>query len=131
MYKTSDCWSTDMLNFDFLGLELISQSHFAHAFSRKLFLLLYSITWSNFIVWLLLLLEIIGSMFIVIVSYPLCAVINCEIYLSVLINPFSYIWPKIQKNAFKVKWKTFFIIVKGHSVVRNCLKPESAPLYEI
>ena len=102
MYETSDCWSTDLLNFDFLGVELISQSHFAQAFSRKIFLLLYSITWSNFIVWLPLLLEIIGSMFIVIVSYPLCDVINCEIYLSFLINPFSYILPKIQSKIWNI-----------------------------
>ena len=32
------------------------------------------------------------------------------------------------KRAFKVKWKTFFIIFKGVSVARICLRPESVPL---
>ena len=32
------------------------------------------------------------------------------------------------KRAFKVKEKTFFIILKGLPVARNCLIPESGPL---
>ena len=32
------------------------------------------------------------------------------------------------KKAFKVKPKTFFIIVKGLSVIKNFLRPERAPL---
>ena len=32
------------------------------------------------------------------------------------------------KSAFEVKQKTFFIIFKGLSVAKNCLRPESAPL---
>ena len=34
------------------GLELVSLPHFLHDFQRKIFLLLYSITWPNFNVWL-------------------------------------------------------------------------------
>ena len=34
------------------------------------------------------------------------------------------------KRAFKVKQKSFFIIFKGLSVAKNCLRPESAPLKE-
>ena len=33
-----------------------------------------------------------------------------------------------RKRAFEVKSKTFFIIFKGLSVAKNCLRPESAPL---
>ena len=32
------------------------------------------------------------------------------------------------KRTFKVKQKAFFIIFKGLSVAKNCLRPESAPL---
>ena len=32
------------------------------------------------------------------------------------------------KSAFKMKQKAFFIIFKGLSVSKNCLKPENAPL---
>ena len=32
------------------------------------------------------------------------------------------------KRTFEVKWNAFFIIFKGHSVAKNCLRPESAPL---
>ena len=32
------------------------------------------------------------------------------------------------KRAFHVIWKVFFIIFKGISVAKNCLRPESAPL---
>ena len=33
----------------------------------------------------------------------------------------------LKKRAFKVKQKAFFIIFKGLSVGKNCLRPESAP----
>ena len=32
------------------------------------------------------------------------------------------------KKVFEVKYNTFFIIFKGLSVAKNCLKPENAPL---
>ena len=43
-----------MLNLDFLqmGLELASPPYFAYNFSRKVFCILYSINWPNFVVWL-------------------------------------------------------------------------------
>ena len=58
-----------MLNIDFLGkgLGIVSPAHFAYDFSTKMFLMLYSINWPNFIAWLPLLLEILGNMCIVIV----------------------------------------------------------------
>ena len=70
LYKTLEYWSRDMLNFNFSekGLALVSPPHFAYDFSRKMFLMLQSINWLNFIVWLPLLLEILGNMCIKIVS---------------------------------------------------------------
>ena len=44
-----------------------------------MFLMLYSIDWPNFIAWLPLFLETLGSMYIAIVCYPGCEVINFEI----------------------------------------------------
>ena len=53
-----------MLNFDFLekGLGTVLPPNFVYDFSRKIFLMLYSVNWPNFIVWLPLLLEILGNM---------------------------------------------------------------------
>ena len=56
------------------GLKLVSLSHFLHTFWRKIFLLLYSINWPNFIVWLPLLCEIFGNICIAIVCKPGCGV---------------------------------------------------------
>ena len=41
-----------MFNFDFLdkGLEIVFPAHFAYNFLTKMFLMLYSINWPNFIV---------------------------------------------------------------------------------
>ena len=71
-----------MLNFDFLekGLGIVSAAHFVYCFSTKMFLL-YSINWSNFIAWLLLLLEILGNMYIAIVCYPGCDVMDLKLTL--------------------------------------------------
>ena len=63
LYKAIHYWSRDMLNFNF---SLISM-HFVYDFSRKMFLKLYSISWSNLIVWLPLLLKILGNMCITII----------------------------------------------------------------
>ena len=49
------------------GLELVSLPHFLHDFWRKIFPLLYTITWPNFNVWLLLVHEILSNLYIVIV----------------------------------------------------------------
>ena len=48
------------------------------SFSAKIFLLLFSVTWPNFTVWLPLLREILGNMYIVIVCYASCDVTNFE-----------------------------------------------------
>ena len=118
------------------GLGIVSQSHFVYNFSRKLFLMLYSINWLNFIVWLALILEMLGNMCMTIFCFPGCDVINFEINFVFLIKPFFYM-PKIEdknlnilraKRALKVKWKTFFIICSRLPVAKNCLRPESASL---
>ena len=56
-----------MLNFDFLDKGV---AHFVYDVSRKLFLMLYSINLPNFIAWLPILLEILGSMCLAIVCLP-------------------------------------------------------------
>ena len=70
------------------GLELISLSHFPPNFWTKIFPLLYSINWPNFIVWLVLLCEIFGNMCIAIVCKPGCDILNFELKLIFLIKPF-------------------------------------------
>ena len=51
LHKTSDCWSKDMHNFNFSekGLGLVSPTHFVYDFLRKMFLMLHSINWPDFI----------------------------------------------------------------------------------
>ena len=61
------------------SIELVSLAHFLHTFWRRIFPLLYSINWSNFIVWLPLLCEILGNMCIAIVSKPGCDAMNFEV----------------------------------------------------
>ena len=58
-----------MVNIDFLdkGLGIVPPAHFVYDFSTKMFFMLYSINWPNFIAWLPLLLEILGIKYIVIV----------------------------------------------------------------
>ena len=81
-----------MLNFDFLekSLGLVSPSYFVYDFSRKIFFMLYSNNWLNLIDWLPLVLEILGNMCIVIVSFPICEVTNFEINPIFLIKSFSF-----------------------------------------
>ena len=75
------------------GLELVSLPHFPDDFRRKIYLALYSITWSNFVVWLPLLLEILDNICIVIICLSVYDIINFEINFNFLIKPFST-WPK-------------------------------------
>ena len=118
LYKTLDYWSRDILNFDFLekGLGIVFPTHFMYDFSRKMFLMLYHVNWTNFITWLLLLLEILGNMCIAIACFAGCDVINFQTNLIFLIEPFLYMIKKSDKNrnilvikrAFKVK-KAFLV----------------------
>ena len=90
LFKILHYWSRDLLNFDFLdkGLGIVSPAYFVYDFSTKMFLMLYSINWPNFIAWLPLLLEILGNICIAIVCYPGCDVMDFEINLIFLIEPF-------------------------------------------
>ena len=74
-----------MLNFDFLeqGLGIVSPPYFVYDFSRKTFLMLYSIIIS---VRFTLLRAILGNMCIAIACYPGCNVINFEINLTVFLH---------------------------------------------
>ena len=69
LYEILGYWSRDMLDFHLSekGLGLVSPPHFMYDFSKKMFLILHSINWPSFIVWLSLLLEIWGNMCIKIV----------------------------------------------------------------
>ena len=71
-----------------MGLEQASAPNSGYDFSRKVFLMLYSVNQLEFTVWLLLLLEILDNMCIVVTCSSVCDVINFETKLSVLINPF-------------------------------------------
>ena len=103
LYKTSDYWFKDKLNFNFSekGLRLVSPPHFVYDFSRKMFLMLHSINWPNLFVWLPLLLEILCSMCITIVCLPGCDVIKFEISLIFFIKPFQYM---IRQSRQKFKY---------------------------
>ena len=92
-FKTLHYWSRNMLNFDILdkGLGIVSPSHFVYNFSTKMYLVLYSINWPNFIVWLPLRLEILVNICIAIVCYPGSDVLNFKINLIFLIKPFLYV----------------------------------------
>ena len=95
------------------GLELVSLPHFLHNFWREIFLLLYSIYLPNFIVWLPLLCEILGNIYIAIICKPVCDVMNFEVNLIFLINPFFLTWPKRAFNQannthFFGRWESDF-----------------------
>ena len=72
----------------------LSEKGLGPVFSRKMFLMLHSINWPNFIVLLSLLLEILGNMCITIICKPGCDVIIFEINLTFLIKPFCYMTKK-------------------------------------
>ena len=88
-----------MFNFDILerDLGIVSPQYFVYDFSRKIFIVLYSINWPNFCAWLALLLEILSNMCIAIVCFPGCDDINFEINRTFLIKPFFYMTKKSDK----------------------------------
>ena len=117
MFQTLHHWSRDMLNFDFLNkvVGIVSSTHFVYDFLAKIFPLLYSINWPNFIAWLPLLLDILDNICIAIVCYP-GYLSNRDVFPT---------WPKsYDKNlnilrterVFKIKQKAFFNIFKRLSI---------------
>ena len=91
---------------------------FVHNFSKKIFLILYSINRPSIIVWLPVLLKILDNICIVTICCPVCHVTNFENHLTFLINPFFWI-TKNSRQKFKIsrkkipfntKYKAFFLI---------------------
>ena len=109
IFQTVDPQTCSILMF-LMGLGLVSPPRFLYDFSR-IFLILYSINWQSFIVWLRLLLEILGN---------ICIVIIC-CWVNLFIRQFFYVTKKsgrsliisTTKRAFNIKSKSFFIIFKG------------------
>ena len=96
-------------------LKLISLHHFLYVFWRIIFILLYSINWSNFVAWLSLLSEILGNMRIVIACYTGCDGINFENNLIFLIKPFFLYSQKVKlKTSWEQKelltWNKVFLV---------------------
>ena len=80
-----------MLNFEFLdkGLGIVSPAHFVYDFSTKMFLMLYSINWPDFIAWLPLLLLRYWAICVLQLFVTLgCDVMDFEIKLIFIIKPF-------------------------------------------
>ena len=80
-----------------------------------------------------MLLEILGNIFITIVCFPGCDVINFGISFIFLIMPFFYMTKKSrQKFKYRENKKSFQdaikSILKGFSISKNCLKLENPPL---
>ena len=109
------------------GFGIAFPPHFVPDFSRKLFPMLYSINWPNFIVWVPLFLEISSNICIVIVSFPVFDVTNFEIYLKFLIKVFSYVikkseeklkYPKIDRSLFQ-SFRRFFLIFSHYGIIRT------------
>ena len=104
------------------GLGIVSPPHFVYDFSRKIILMLYFIKLSNFL---------FDCLHLLFVSQVVTLSI-LKLFLSFWSSRFSA-WPKSQdknilraKRGFKVNQKAFFIIFKGLSVAKNCLRLESA-----
>ena len=102
-YKQT-AWNLRLFIQRYASLEVVSPSHFVYDFSRKMVLMLYSINWPNFIVWLPLLLEILGNMCIAIVYFPSFEVIIFETNLVFLMKPFFYMTKNPRQNILgKIK----------------------------
>ena len=113
-----------MLNFDTLdkGLGIVSHAHFMYDFSTKMFLMLYSINWPNFIVWLPLFMEILGNICIQLFCQPGCDVRNFKTNRIFLIKLLQYMTQKIktktlisweQKELLRCNKKHFSSFLKG------------------
>ena len=101
-----------------------------------MFLMLHSINWPNFIVWLSLLLEIIGNRCIRFVCLSGCDVIKIGIYLIFLIKPSCYITKKSRqklkylenKNSFLGEMKSIFHHIKRGFSCQKMSQTWSVPL---
>ena len=126
-----------MLNLDFLqmGLELASPPYFVYNFSRKVFCILYSINWPNFVVWLPLHFRYWGICVLQLFVSKVLTSKMLKFTWTFQSGRFST-WPKNQdkitylenEKSFQGEIKIFFIIFQSFSVAKNYQRPESAPL---
>ena len=72
---------------------------FFYGFSWNKFFMLHSINRPNFILWLPLLLEILGNMFIVIISFLVHDAMNLVMNLSSLIKLFSHMTKNVRTKS--------------------------------
>ena len=120
-----------MVNFDFLekGLGIVFQHILCIDLLRKMFLILHLINWPNFIVWLPELLEILDNMYIAVVCFPGCDLINLEINLIFLIKPFLFMTKKSRQkfkyieNEELLRWNKehFSLFLKGFELPKIVL----------
>ena len=82
------------------SLGIVSPPDFMNDFSRKKFLILYSVNWPNFIVWLPVLLEILDNMCIAILCFPGWDVISVETDFTFQVELFFYVTKK-SREKFK------------------------------
>ena len=111
---------------------IVSPPRFVCDFSTKVFIMLYSINWLSSLSYCLYFLRYWTISFLQLFVNQVCDVINFKT-LSFQSSCF-YTWPKSQgknlnnlRTTFQVKSKAFFVIFKGLSVARNCVRPYSAP----
>ena len=128
--KTSNYWFRDIINFLEKILEIVFfLLYFVYDFSRKMFLMLQSINWPNFIASLPLFLEVLGSMYIVIVCHPSCDVINFRIKLISLIKPF---FCTTKKSRHKSKYLENGKIFQGEiKSIFHHFKKASSLIFEV
>ena len=69
--------------------------------SRNTFLMLYSINWPNFILWLPLLLEILKNLCIAVIYCPVSDIMNFEVNHSFLIKPFLHVINNSEQKYLK------------------------------
>ena len=116
------------------GLELVYLPHFLHGFWIKIFHLLYSINWPNFIVGLFLFREILGNVYIIIVSQPTFQRwidfismywINVEI---TLIRRWK--WNKIRRQSFNLAQRWCNFSARRWNNVETTLSNDDANLHQ-
>ena len=110
----------DMFDYFKKNLGLVLPSDFVHDFLRKIFLMLYSLNWSNSIVWLPIPLETSGTMCIVILCYQVNDFIIFYIYLNFLLKLFSYTaMSQERKEVLRWNKKHFSSFLKDFQLPKN------------
>ena len=106
-----------MLHFDVFKKNsgIVSPSCFVYVFSRKIFLVLYSLTWPIFFFWLLLLLQIFDNIYIAIVCFTGCNVINFGVNLNFLTKP-VFLHDRKLETKISISWEQREILrwIKKH-----------------